>query len=91
MAERKDHQGVKGLRPVLKKGSEVVVNYGLCHHSRTKNPTTEGPPNCKAQCVPGKYGLHECIYNCIVAGYDYGTCNPNPTGKCCCAYEGHDR
>ncbi|RID63291.1 hypothetical protein BRARA_E02308 [Brassica rapa] len=50
-----------------------------------------GPPNCKAQCVPGKYGLHECIYDCIVAGYDYGTCNPNPTGKCCCAYEGHDR
>ncbi|KAG2271475.1 hypothetical protein Bca52824_066030, partial [Brassica carinata] len=49
------------------------------------------PPNCTAQCVPGKYGLHECIYDCIVAGYDYGTCNPNPTGKCCCAYEGHDR
>lgn len=49
------------------------------------------PPNCQTQCVPGKYGLYECIYDCIVSGYDYGTCNPNPSGKCCCAHEGHDR
>lgn len=49
------------------------------------------PPNCQTQCVPGKYGLYEFIYDCIVSGYDYGTCNPNPSGKCCCAHEGHDR
>ncbi|KAF8093982.1 hypothetical protein N665_0373s0036 [Sinapis alba] len=47
-----------------------------------------GPPNCIAQCVPGKYGVRECVHDCVMNGYSYGTCAPPYlTGKCCCTKE----
>lgn len=47
-----------------------------------------GPPNCIAQCMPRKYGVRECLHDCVMNGYSYGTCAPPYlTGKCCCTRE----